>query len=550
MKNIKILTLCTALAFTACDDGFLDREPLDAVTDVSYWKTEEQIELAANGCYAYIKAKNTVDLENLGDNTLWPSVTSYQQISSGNYNSELGTVNTEWASQYEGIRRCNHFLANYEQAVMDEELKARYAAEVRFIRAYLYSYLSFFFGDVQLITEPLEIDDPEIYGKRQPREEVVNWIMNELTESVADLPVSYDAAEYGRITKGAALGWKSRVALFYHRFAEAEQAAKEVMDLGVYALYSNGDTATSYYELFTYAAQASVNGNNQETILARVHTEGVSTHNLSREIQVPDQVVRWNPTKSLVDAYLCADGRPIGQSPLYQGEESYEGIFLNRDPRMVQTILQPGAAWEGLDDGDEDNLPNDQYTLPKFRADKKGAVTVTGYYFTKYCELAAVPTYNRDEKDIIILRYAEILLNYAEAMLEQGKLTQAVIDQTINQIRARVGMHPMRIDELNAWGMDLREEVRRERRVELALEGQRYFDILRWKQGDLLAADVKGMKKEFAPNAEDVAEIQADAEGYLILRNRRTFTAPKNYLWPIPLIQRERNPDLGNNPGW
>jgi hypothetical protein len=150
------------------------------------------------------------------------------------------------------------------------------------------------------------------------------------------------------------------------------------------------------------------------------------------------------------------------------------------------------------------------------------------------------------------MRYAEMLLNYAEAREMQGKLTQADLDMSINLLRKRARMHPMVLSELNAWGMNVRDEIRRERRVELALEGQRYFDILRWKQGSLLAADVKGMKKAFVPSymQQYVASVPVDAQGYMIVNSGRRFVDPKNYLWPIPLTQWQRNPNLGQNPGW
>lgn len=540
------------LGSTGCKKDFLDRYPLDEISDENYWKTEEQLKLAANGTYAYLKGKNAVDLENLGDNTIWPSVTNFQQISTGNYNNDLGSINSEWVTPYDGIRRCNHFLENYQRATaVREEVRERYAGEVRFIRAYLYWYLTQFYGDVQLITKTLVPTDPEIYGTRQPKAEVVDFILDELSAASEVLPVTYTskAADYGRITKGAALALKARVALFNEKFDVAEQAAKEVMDLGIYELYNNGDPSRSYYELFTYAGQQSVNDANRETILARVYVPEISVHNLSREIQVPDQAIRWNPTKSLVDSYLMIDGMPIDKSPLYD-VNSYEEVFEQRDPRMTQTVLAPGYAWGGKDDGDANNLPNDIFFLPKFKSDKKGAVTVTGYYFTKYAEISTVGVVGKDENDIILIRYAEVLLTYAEAKLEQGTLTQDDIDMTINLLRDRVGMHRMNIAELNDWGMDLREEIRRERRVELALEGLRSFDILRWKQGHLLAEDVKGIKKEWAPVQSEVTNVATDSEGYIIFNTNRTFVDPKHYLWPIPLTQLERNPNLGQNPGW
>ncbi|MFT2009987.1 RagB/SusD family nutrient uptake outer membrane protein [Pontibacter sp. 13R65] len=539
-------------SLSSCKDDFLDRQPLDAITDVTFWKTQQQLELAVNGTYAYLKAKNFADMENLADNTIYPPRSDYQAISSGNFDFTAGTLNSEWTAQYNGIRRCNHFLENYSKAegTVDAETLSQYVGEVRFMRAFLYSYLSFFFGDVPLITKTLNIGDPEIYGERTPRAEIVDFILNELDEAAQGLPVSYGNSDLGRITKGAALGWKARVALFYGRYDVAEAASKAVMDLGVYELYSNGNPATSYHELFTDAGKLA-NGRNKETILARVHLENVSMHNMSRETQVPDQTSRFCPTKSLVDAYLASDGLPIEISPLYS-ENSYEEIFKNRDPRMTQTILAPGSEWGGKDDGDQDDKPNEIFNLPKFNADKKGCVTGTGYYFTKYVDIPAVGTYNKDDNDIHLLRYAEVLLTYAEARLEQGTLTQQDIDITINKLRERVGMVPMTVADMAAHGLNLRDEVRRERRVELAREGQRYFDILRWKQGELLAQDVKGVKKSLIPSWSQtyVASYPTDENGYLIVNTGRRFDESRNYLWPVPFNQLQQNPALGQNPGW
>ncbi len=551
MKKTSFLSiLLLGAALVSCKKNFLDRYPMDEVTDANYWETEDHIKYAANACYANIKSKNTVDMENMGDNTVWPTVTDYQRIGSGNFGNDLAPTNTEWANMYDAVARCNMFLANYKKAKMPETLRERYAGEVRFIRAYLYSYLTLFYGDVQLIDKPLVPGDPELYGTRQPRAEGVDFMLKDLDSAAVKLPVTYtDKADYGRITKGAALALKARVALYNQRWEVAAKAAQDVIDLKWYSLYDNGNKSTSYWELFSYKGEQSKNAANRESILVRLCAPELSMHNLSREIQVPDQEIRWNPTKSLVDAYLCTDGKTIQNSTLYK-EEKYTDVWENRDPRMAQTILKPGSAWKGLDDGDADNLPNTVYNLPKFRSDKKGAVTVTGYYFTKYCEPTAVSTVSKDETDIILIRYAEVLLTLAEAKMELGTLTQADLDETINKLRERVGMHPMLLSELTAWNMDLREEIRRERRVELALEGQRYFDILRWKQGNLLAADIKGMKKSFAPVPADVANRPTDADGYIIFSSNRKFEDPKNYLWPISLVQFQRNPNLGQNTGW
>lgn len=545
--------LVFGFCLSSCD-SFLDRAPLDTLSDETYWQTREHLELAANACIKSLRdVYRTVHIEHMGDNVLYhePVNYGYSKISTGNFGSDESYINDEWVRGYDGIRTCNHFLENYKRAVdVAPEIAERYAGEVRFMRAYLYTFLMKHFGTVQLITETLSPGDPEVYGKRADREALVDWVLNEFEEAAAVLPLEVESKQFGRPTRGMAYAFKSRFALYNGRWAEAEKAAKEVMDLGIYELYRVGDPAENYHQLFLYGGRASRNPQNKEVIAARVYGKKANwAHNLGREIQVPDQASRFSPTKSLIDSYLCADGKPIEISSLYR-EDSYTDIFLNRDPRMVQTILQPGDRWAGKDDGDADFEPDDYFHIPKFKYDKKGCVTKTGFYFTKYVNIDVVPVYQGDENDIPLMRYAEVLLNWAEARYEQGILTQDDLDQSINKLRERVGMHPMILSELESWGVDLGEEIHRERRVELVLEGERYFDLLRWKKGDLLAADVKGIKKSFVLDQSAVKDLPTDNQGYLIVQSGRRFVDPKNYLWPIPFIQWERNPNLGQNPGW
>ena len=228
-------------------------------------------------------------------------------------------------------------------------------------------------------------------------------------------------------------------------------------------------------------------------------------------------------------------------------ENTHEAIFNNRDPRMAQTILKPGAKWGGYPG-------KTTYEQPKFSNSATSCRTTTGWYFTKFVELSAISRYNKDQNAIPLMRYAEVLLNWIEAKEMRGDaITQPDIDKSINLLRDRVGADKMVLTKLNAYGLNLRDEIRRERRVELALEGERYFDLLRWKQGDLLAKDVTGMRKSTVPPSEYVyvEDIPTDDKGNLILMTGRTFSDMKNYLWPIPFTQTQRNPNLlPNNPGW
>ena len=549
--NNRILYICVGLVIfiSSCRKDFLDRTPLDTISDGTFWNTEEQLTLAVNGLYANIKNNNTVALDQMGDNSINSATgDSYRIFGSGNFGADLASVDAEWRSQYAGIRQANVFLANYNQATgVSQAVRDQMAGEAKTIRAYMYMNLVCYFGDLPIVTKPLNID--ELYGPRNPKKEVIDFILNELEEAASLMQTAPQTGKkLGRLSKGAALAFKSRIALFDGRWAVAEKAAKDVMDLGVYSLFSTGKPGEDYNKLFSYEGKLS-RGANKETIVARMNLADVSMHNISRESQVPDQASRYNPTKALIDAYLSIDGLPIEKSPLYK-EDTYANLFENRDPRMKQTILAPGSLWGGRKDGNPANTDPNVFTAPKFVSDKLGSVTTTGFYFTKYVEVDAVGRVSKDENDIHVMRFAEVLLNYVEAKMEQGTLTQADVDVTINKLRDRVGMKRMELTELALNGMEVKTEIRRERRVELAREGQRWYDIIRWKQGYLLAQDVKGMKKSLAAVPSQISKFAADANGYIIVMSGRQFVETKHYLWPVPLIQLQRNPALGQNPGW
>ncbi len=554
MKKISKVLGCAlgALTLVSCND-FLDRAPMDQIVDATYWNTQEQLEMAVTAIYSRVKAKNIVDMENMGENTMWPTTNQYKDIGSGVFPVTQPTVDNEWRNMYRDIRECNAFLENYEQATENEPgAKERLAAEVRVIRALGYSFLVSFYGDVPLITKTLNPGDPELTDARTPRDEVVDFLLADLDAAAAILPVEIPSGEnLGRVSKGTALALKARIALAEKRYDVAEEAAKAVMDMGVYQLYSNGNPETSYWELFTDKGKLA-SGNNRETLFARLHKLDVIMHNLSREIQVPDQFARFVPTRSVVDSYLSIDGLPIEKSPLYS-DETYASIFENRDPRMKQSIVTPGDTWGGRYDGRpiEENENPEIFMTPKFSQDGRGSVTTTGYYYKKYVDPDAVPTYNRDDNDIHHIRYAEVLLTYAEAKMEQGTLTQGDLDMSINLIRDRVGMVHMDLAFLAQHGMDIREEIRRERRIELLLEGQRYFDVRRWNEGERLAGDIEGVKAAWFPAlTAPGSNFRISDDGYLVAQWNRQFETPKNYLWPVPQPQLDRNPNLGQNPGW
>ena len=283
-------------------------------------------------------------------------------------------------------------------------------------------------------------------------------------------------------------------------------------------------------------------------------------------------------SKTLVDAFLCTDGKPakagleyyhnnnVVTSDLYTyPEKHYADYFKNRDPRMRMTLYAPGDKWPGGDDGDKDvDNANPIFKLPRFASlsnnNRKGANSYTGFYFKKYSIINNI-AYRKGHNNYNVIRYPEVLLTYAEALYKlNGTLTQQEIDETVNKLRNRVGMHPMKLDELKKWNMDLWTELKRERRVEMSFDGMRYADIMRWREGELrfgraitgpsITVCMNDLGRNPYPDNGvdefgDIVHEKSTAEGGI-----RYFDPKKHYLWPVPYEERLKNPLLGQNPGW
>lgn len=566
MKNILsyiggILAVVTAAV--SCNDAFLDRAPKDEMTDANFWQTEEHLASVANTFTASFKGKDWINMtEVMAESAPWAASTAYRNIGGGNFTTEIDQINSIWRNCYKYIGRCNYFLNNYNRAEnVKPEVRERYAAEAYFYRAFNYWMLTSYFGDVPYIVEELNVDHPDVYRGRDAREKVVDAITKDLEDHYKALPEYIEAAsgEFGRVSQCAALALLSRIYLYNEMWTEAAGAAKRAMELPYYEIYSTGDKENDYVNMFNYTGRASRNGANHEVILAYVYNYDLgesarTSHNLSRECWVPNDYARFVPTKSMVECYLTKDGE------IWDPKQctSYEDVFKDRDPRMVQSILAPGTPWEGGKSGDNNSTDHSIFTYPKFDNTKDGCMTSTGYYMRKCVEPSTVKYVGHDDNDIVMFRYAEVLLNYAEAKEMLGELSQPDIDNTINVIRDRVGMAHLELGSLPA-GSDIRTEIRRERRVELFFEGHRYFDIIRWKQGDLLAKDLLGVNRRWLDESrlsiEDINELTwttaEDGEQYIQLEKGRRFDAGKNYLLPVPFAQMQLNKNLApNNPGW
>lgn len=578
MKNIRyIIVILILFGAFSCDEDILDKYPLDSTTNGTYWKTEAHLKAASAPCYEVFQ-KDIINLgEGCAETAYWGAISGgLNKVSGGRHTVTSGfPITTWWNNSYRLIYFCNVFLDNYNQAEIPQDLKDQYAAEVKTLRVLNYFFLTSLYGDVTLVTSVISADDPVAYGPRTKRSEVVDWMLKELDWAAEKLGEERPTGDdLGRINKWGALAIKARVALQNERWEVAADAAEAVMNSGKYELYDD------YYKLFQVESNIENDPNNKESLIDGLYIDDQRMHNLSGELCKPDNYIRFNPAKTLVDSYLCTDGKParrgyeyrnntdVQLSNLYSAEEdAYADYWINRDPRMAMTILKPGTTWTGGDDGDSESVSsNGVFYLPRFTSlqnnNRNGANTLTGFYFTKYCCPAYANQQGKDVNNIHIIRYAEVLLIYAEAKLKmQGNLTQDQIDMTINKLRDRVGMHRMILSELASWGMNLETELHRERRIELALEGMRLFDIYRWKEGERMGMAVTGPKASILINqlgANPYASNGIDENGDVIYEKASTsegdagrrFDPAKNYLWPVPNAEIVKNPDLGQNPGW
>jgi hypothetical protein len=299
-------------------------------------------------------------------------------------------------------------------------------------------------------------------------------------------------------------------------------------------VYSTGKPDSDFYEMFVQDDKTG----NPETIYCAILIENIKMNNRARNI--------WNSSiyrgysKDFVETYLCTDGLPISLSPLYQGDASFDDQFINRDPRMHQSVYCSSDIWLIRVNG---NIEYKQ--MPIFRQQE----TPTGFYIRKWRPIYEnLTVQNKSTVDDFIYRYSEVLVSYAEAKAELGECTQEVLDKSINLLRGRVNMPPLTVnpvaDPSQDWEIPvspLIHEIRRERRIELCAEGKRWDDLVRWKAGKRVE------KPKTFLGARDPATGQ-----YRIIypgRNTRTWY-DKLYLKPIPLQERALNPNLIQNPGW
>ena len=573
-KAIVLVSLFIAIA--GCD--VLEQPPEDAITSEEFFNTPKDLEVYTNDLYSVLPEESAYIDDSRSDNILGVSAASRVE-GSRRVPQSRGSGGWSW----DELRNINYFLENYTR-VDDEDAKAKYSGIARFFRAYFYFNKVKRFGKVPWYGEVIAQDDEEMLKKpRDPRELVMDSVLADINYAIDNIPAE---KRLNKVTKYTALLLKARIGLHegtfrkYHGLEghekflqEAVSASRDLIDSGAYSLYTNGGPDQAYRGLFARNDQDMT-----ETILAVDFKEGIKTHGLAYRMTAPT-LGRWGLTKDLVNSYLMSDGTPFTDKMGYEKMGFYEEM-QNRDPRLTQTTAGPNFQTYGSDEREPVDLD----------------ITRTGYRVIK-----ALPPkgpqwgFGGSYNDVILFRYAEALLVYAEAKAELGSLTQDDLDLSINRLRDRVGMPHLKMAGANANPDPYQEalyenveqgtnkgvilEVRRERRIELVNEGFRWDDLMRWKEGKIVEDPIRGIyfsglgTHDFNDDGNpDVYVHDGDASGApdevtstidinqrsltegtsgnLQLFSGGTFEEPKDYYYPIPREDLELNENLEQNPGW
>ena len=512
IKYIFVSAMASLLT-VSCNDGFLDRLPQDQLSDESFWSEKEDAVQYTTSIYRQLiqPGNHMIMLDAYTDNAVPVHIHAEQgDIASCTATASNPHFKQVWQDAYRGIRRCNVFLQNIERVSMKEEEKQVLIGETEFLRAYFHATLLKFYGGIPIVTKVLELN--ETIPSRNTEEEVYDFIMTECDKAAAKLPLTRsDNSQIGRANKGAAIALKAHISYLMKKYDAAAKEAKAVMDLGVYKLFDN------YAGLFDKA-----NENNCEVIFDHQFMDNaldyVYTGSWIDQYFSPLMMGGWealSPSQDLIDAYECIDGKSINESPLYDPEKPYE----NRDPRLAYSILWHGCEFAGMVYSTEGTMGN-------------GNATRTGYTMRKYIDYTNVGNEYPGALNYIMFRYAEMLMIYAEATNELSGPTSAVYD-AVNQVRTRAGMPAL---PAGLSKDQMREAIRRERRVEFTFEGIHLFETRSWRTTEACV---------------NKTVYGRTSSGEVVKVEQRKFNPEKDYLWGIPLTEIDLSKgSLTQNPGY
>lgn len=558
------------LTFQSC----LDMEPKTQLADTNYWQTPDHFKLFATQFYGW-----TVDFKQLDDS---PHSDVRSDLRTGitldvysNGTNSIPSSDKTYTNNYNRIRQVNTLLQQAEGYAAPADIETS-VGEAHFFRAYCYFDLLQVYGDVIITRTPLDIDSPEMQMARNSRDEVVDFILEDLEEAIRLLPEANEISskDEGRLSSQAASAFLSRVALYegtWQKFRNGGQnndrssalldiaatSAHDVIESGFFELFAPEELGTEAYKyLFILENDKSnpagiTKSGNKEYIFTRRHDPtlasigfNITQGRLGNAVYV---------TRKMANMYLQSNGLPI--NPQTWDYSKVDSEFKDRDNRMSNTLMIPGHTYWGTGGGRIDWTGSAEEIA---NASHKNFMpsTGTGYFPHKWCcERDGVPT-GMEAYDYPIIRYAEVLLNYAEAVFERDdKISDEDLAISLNLTRKRV--NPNMPDLTNAFvsanNLEMRTEIRRERTVEFYDENFRIDDLKRWKTAEeempMNLTGVKWRGTEYETKWSDASSKTMDAEGCIIYEQGRVWEE-KHYLYPLPMDQLKLNPNLKQNPGW
>lgn len=561
MKFKSILLLSTLILVLSCTE--LDLNPLSEGSSENWYSNESEINMAVNDLFR--NAFWPIHLEEWTDDATRRELTT--PITDATINGEWGTVSSIWLNSYKAISRANTVLMNLEEVEeIPQPVVDKFIGNAHFVRAAQYAKLTFLYGDVIYYTGVIDIEEAFTLS-RTSKEQVLDAIYDDYDVAASLLPLSYGSSENKLATKGAALAMKARIALAMGDWTVARDAAKACMDLGIYELFPD------FEELFLTRTK-----NPNELIFGLPRSREFDATWYVRDY-LPRNAGGWGgadaPSWDLLSSFLCSDGLPIDESPLYDAQQP----FQNRDPRCTASIVEFQTPHLGYmyqphpDSVEVMNFNTGEYQTNNDTRSNAQYASFNGLLWKKGIDEDWLESYEA-ENDIIIMRYADVLLMYAEAKIELDDIDQSVLD-AMNRVRARAYGVDYQDDSAypaitTTSQSELRSILRMERRMEFAMEGRRYMDIIRWKIAeDVLNNDNYGMldvaelRTEiiepglwFFPMTPDIDEngtpnlLPMYESGLSKRLAIRSFDAPKQYLWPIPTKEILINENLEQNPGY
>ena len=592
-KNIILYSFIALLSGTAGCSDMLDQYPLDAISPETYYNNADELRSATNQFYGMFPGAASGYTE------------SADVVCTFNLPAEVQGIRTVPTSgggwNWEYLRAVNFYLSHSVRCD-DVDAREHFDGIARFFRAYFYFEKVKRFGEVPWFDRELSSTDPELFRPRDSRDFIMDKILDDLTYAINNIS---DKKDLYNVTHWTALALKSRICLFegtyrkyhgipgYEKFLdECATTSKLFIDNAPYAIYKTG--AQPYRDLFS-----SMNAIEEEVILARAYDRAQNVMHEANANTLSPTYGRPGMNKKIVNSYLMTNGDRFTDQPGYETMQYYDEM-QNRDPRLTQTVVGPGYM----------RINSDKVESPNFSS------STTGYQIIKWVTDASGDGYMGSSNDYILFRAAEVYLNYAEAKAELGTLTQEDLEISIKKIRDRVGMPNIDMDAANAnpdpylcalesgyqnvtgpnKGVIL--EIRRERTIELLLEGFRYYDIIRWKEGKVFEQPYKGMyfpglTQGSGDNRYDVFDMNDGTVGdkekvdiciytgkkpsvknirkfyklgdefvltdgdkgniicHDIEKEPRQWNEERDYFFPIPTTERSlTNGALTQNPGW